>query len=111
MLCGSRISPCSQTFYRRLSSECSGSIYEANRLGREARDAGDDLYARPQSEREHQVEMADAVIAVFADHNSAETAVKKLSAAGFEMKHLSVVGKGCHTEEKVVGFYTVGRSN
>jgi hypothetical protein len=51
---------------------------------------------------------ADAVIAVFDDHQAAETAVKKLTAAGFEMKHLSVVGKGYHTEEKVVGFYNIG---
>ena len=50
----------------------------------------------------------DAVIAVFADHQAAETAVKKLTAAGFEMKNLSVVGKGYHTEEKVVGFYNIG---
>jgi hypothetical protein len=50
----------------------------------------------------------DTVIAVFADHNAAETAVKKLTASGFEMKNLSVVGKGYHTDEKVVGFYNVG---
>jgi hypothetical protein len=54
------------------------------------------------------METADTVIAVFADHQAAETAVKKLTAAGFEMKNLSVVGKGYHTEEKVVGFYNVG---
>jgi hypothetical protein len=51
---------------------------------------------------------ADTVIAIFADHNAAETAVKKLTAAGFEMKNLSVVGKGYHTDEKVVGFYNTG---
>jgi hypothetical protein len=34
--------------------------------------------------------------------------VKELAAAGFEMKNLSVVGKGYHTEERVVGFYNVG---
>lgn len=51
---------------------------------------------------------ADSVIAVFADHNAAEAAVKKLTAAGFEMKNLSVVGKGYHTDEKVVGFYNAG---
>ncbi len=28
--------------------------------------------------------------------------------AGFEMKNLSVVGKGYHTDEKVVGFYSTG---
>jgi hypothetical protein len=51
---------------------------------------------------------SDTVIAVFADHNAAEMAVKKLTAAGFEMKNLSVVGKGYHTDEKVVGFYNAG---
>jgi hypothetical protein len=57
---------------------------------------------------ENQMETADTVIAVFADHKAAETAVKKLAEAGFEMKNLSVVGKGYHTEEKVVGFYNAG---
>src|SRR6202041_3744406 len=51
---------------------------------------------------------SDSVIAVFADHHAAEMAIKKLTAAGFEMKNLSVVGKGYHTEEKVVGFYSAG---
>lgn len=50
----------------------------------------------------------DSVIAVFADHPAAEAAVKKLLAAGFETKNLSVVGKGYHTDEKVVGFYNIG---
>jgi hypothetical protein len=54
------------------------------------------------------MEATDTVIAVFADHPAAETAVKNLTAAGFEMKNLSVVGKGYHTEEKVVGFYSAG---
>ncbi len=34
--------------------------------------------------------------------------MKKLTAAGFEMKNLSIVGKGYHTDEKVVGFYNAG---
>jgi hypothetical protein len=50
------------------------------------------------------MEKADTAIAVFADHLAAETAVEKLTASGFKMKHLSVVGKGYETEEKVVGF-------
>jgi len=54
------------------------------------------------------MEKYDTVIAVFPDHDAAERAVKTLSAAGFEIKHLSVVGKGYHSEEKVVGFYNVG---
>jgi hypothetical protein len=35
-------------------------------------------------------------------------AVKKLAESGFEMKNLSVVGKGYHTDEKVIGFYNAG---
>ena len=58
--------------------------------------------------KENQVYKTDTVIAVFEDHNAADAAVKKLTAAGFKMKNLSVVGKGYHTDEKVVGFYNQG---
>lgn len=54
------------------------------------------------------MENNDTVIAVFAEHSAAETAIKKLIGAGFEKKNLSVVGKGYHTDEKVVGFYNIG---
>jgi heat induced stress protein YflT len=54
------------------------------------------------------MENTDTIVAVFADHPAAETAVKKLAAAGFEMKNLSIIGKGYHTDEKVVGFYNTG---
>ena len=54
------------------------------------------------------MENADTVIAVFTDHQAAETAVKRLTAGGFAMKNISVVGKGYHTEEQVVGFYNTG---
>ncbi len=54
------------------------------------------------------MDMTDSVVAVFADHPAAEAAVKKLTDAGFDMKQLSVVGKGYHTDEKVVGFYNAG---
>jgi hypothetical protein len=54
------------------------------------------------------MENVGSVVAVFPDHEAAEAAVKKLTSAGFEMKSLSVVGKGYHTEEKVVGFYNIG---
>jgi len=50
----------------------------------------------------------DSVIAVFDAHQSAETAIKKLISAGFEMKNLSIVGKGYHVDEKVIGFYNLG---
>ena len=51
---------------------------------------------------------SDAVIAVFANHEEAEAAIKKLAETGFDMKVLSVIGKGYHTEEKVTGFYSTG---
>jgi hypothetical protein len=54
------------------------------------------------------MENADTVVAVFADHPAAETAIKKLTGAGFDMKNLTVVGKGYHTDEKVIGFYNTG---
>ena len=50
----------------------------------------------------------ETAIAVFPDHQAAENAVKSLTEAGFDMKNLSVVGKGYHSEEKVVGFYNMG---
>jgi hypothetical protein len=50
----------------------------------------------------------NAVIAVFDDHQAAEVAVKKLADAGIDIKKLSVVGKGFHTDEHVVGFYNAG---
>jgi hypothetical protein len=50
----------------------------------------------------------ETVIGVFPDHQSAETAVKSLADAGFQMKDLSLVGKGYHSDEKVVGFYNSG---
>lgn len=40
------------------------------------------------------MDKSDTVIATFPDHNSADTAIKNLTAAGIEMSNLSVVGKG-----------------
>jgi hypothetical protein len=54
------------------------------------------------------MENTDTVIAVFHEHSAAEMAIKKLTSDGFDMKNLSVVGKGYHTDEKVVGFYSTG---
>ena len=52
--------------------------------------------------------LSDSVVAVFDDHKSAATAVKALNDAGFDVKRLSVVGKGYHSEERVTGFYNAG---
>ncbi|HEY0203425.1 MAG TPA: DUF1269 domain-containing protein [Acetobacteraceae bacterium] len=50
----------------------------------------------------------DSVVAVFPGHDVAEAAVKALTAAGIAIKAISIVGKGYHTEEKVLGFYNMG---
>ena len=50
----------------------------------------------------------ETAIGLFNDHSGAEAAVKKLASSGFDITNLSVVGKGYHAEEQVVGFYNVG---
>ena len=49
-----------------------------------------------------------AAIATFDTHTGAEHAVKALSDAGFDITHLSVIGKGYHVDEDVTGFYNQG---
>ncbi|WP_228384661.1 DUF1269 domain-containing protein [Rhodocyclus gracilis] len=44
----------------------------------------------------------------FNTHREADDAIKALGDAGFDMKKLSLVGKGCHSEEQPVGFYSAG---
>lgn len=50
----------------------------------------------------------NAVVAVFDTHIQAEDAIKELQRSGFDMKKLSIIGKGYHSEEHPVGFYTTG---
>jgi len=45
---------------------------------------------------------------VFNTHEEAEAAIKTLSRGGFDIKKISLVGKGYHSEEHPVGFYTMG---
>ena len=45
---------------------------------------------------------------VFNTHTQAEEAIHCLSHSGFDMKKLSLVGKGFHSEEQPLGFYTSG---
>jgi len=56
------------------------------------------------------MKITGTVAAVFVTHQAAETAVNRLAAAGFDMKHLSVVGKGYQADETVIGFYGTGKS-
>lgn len=41
----------------------------------------------------------------------AEEAIQSLSRSGFDVKQLSLLGKGYHSEEHPVGFYAVGDKN
>lgn len=48
------------------------------------------------------------VVAVYNSHTEAEQAVAKLSGASFDITKISIIGKDYHTEEKVVGYYSIG---
>jgi uncharacterized membrane protein len=50
----------------------------------------------------------DIAVAVYDLHTQAETAVKALQRAGFDMKKISIFGKDYETEEHVVGFLNAG---
>jgi hypothetical protein len=50
----------------------------------------------------------DIAVAVYELHTQAETAVKSLQRAGFDMKKIPIIGKDYHTEEHVVGFLNAG---
>src|ERR1700733_3021495 len=50
----------------------------------------------------------NAVVAVYGTHTGAEEAVKELQRAGIDMRTLSIIGKGSHTDEHVVGYYNTG---
>jgi uncharacterized membrane protein len=49
-----------------------------------------------------------SIVAVFDTHHQASDAIRELQVAGFDMKQLSIVGKGFHSEEQPVGFYSTG---
>lgn len=50
----------------------------------------------------------NAIVAVYDTHTEAETAIRDLQKMGFDMTKLSIIGKDYHTDEDVVGYYTVG---
>jgi len=50
----------------------------------------------------------NSVVAVYQTHAGAEEAVKELQRGGVDMHKLSIVGKGYHTDEQVVGYYNTG---
>ncbi|MET3119617.1 hypothetical protein AAKU64_003858, partial [Undibacterium sp. GrIS 1.8] len=54
------------------------------------------------------METKDSPVHIFNSHIEAEEAIQTLSKAGFDMKNLSLIGKGYHSEEHPLGFYTLG---
>ncbi len=50
----------------------------------------------------------NSAVAIYDTHQNAESAIKELQKAGFDMKRLSIVGKDYHSEENVVGYYNTG---
>lgn len=50
----------------------------------------------------------NSVVAIYATHVEAEEALKDLQRGGVDMKTLSIVGKGTHTDEQAVGYYNAG---
>jgi hypothetical protein len=54
------------------------------------------------------MQLENAPLYVFNTHLEAENAIRLLSDAAFDVKQLSLIGKGYHSEEHPVGFYTTG---
>ena len=50
----------------------------------------------------------NSVVAVYRTHVEADAAVKELQRDGVDMHALSIVGKGYHTDEHVMGYYNTG---
>src|SRR5258708_30416325 len=48
----------------------------------------------------------NSVVAIYAQHSDAENAINLLKKGNFNIKKLAIVGKGYHTEDQVVGYYT-----
>lgn len=50
----------------------------------------------------------NSVVAVCNTHAAAEATIKELQKSGYNMKKLSIIGKGYHKEENVIGYYNTG---
>ena len=50
----------------------------------------------------------NSIVAIYPTHTAAESAVRELQQADFDMKKLSIVGRDYHTEEHVTGYYNAG---
>ena len=50
----------------------------------------------------------NSVVAIYPTHTEADQAVKELQRGGVDLRKLSIVGKGYHTDEHAVGYYNTG---
>jgi len=50
----------------------------------------------------------NSAIAICDSHQQAEKAVKELQNAAFDVRKLSIIGKGYQTEDQVIGYYNAG---
>src|SRR5277367_1083352 len=50
----------------------------------------------------------NSVVAVYPTHTEADQAVKELQRGGVDLRKMSIIGKGYHTDEHPVGYYNAG---
>ncbi len=53
-------------------------------------------------------EITDHTVAIYQTHEQAQSAIKALNEAGFEVRNLSIIGQNYATEEHPVGFINTG---
>jgi uncharacterized membrane protein len=63
---------------------------------------------RERVAEESEMSTENSVVAIYQTHTDADRAVKELQRGGVDMHKLSIVGKGYHTDEQVVGYYNTG---
>ena len=50
----------------------------------------------------------NSVVTIYAQHTDAENAINLLKKGNFDIKKLAIMGKGYHTEDDIVGYYSTG---
>jgi hypothetical protein len=66
------------------------------------------LTKTPNAQGDFEMSVQNSVVAVYRTHTEADQAVKELQRSGVDMHKLSIVGKGYHTDEHAVGYYSTG---
>lgn len=50
----------------------------------------------------------NSVVSIFANQDQANAAIKTLQTGGINLSRISLVGRGVHSEQRVVGYYNAG---